>query len=244
MPTTRTERRYVSVRRLGRTHTSCPCPVSLSDQRDGHLAGRGRCRSYGRADASTAPCKTARTRFRTSAHRPHLLTLIQRPDRNESGREVQMSTLLLGQRHLLVPVVGAYKYAKLSLAAWAARDLDPTRKGPAEAVLTRVKAPADANTFRREGEHASVALDETLSEFITVYNRVRLTARPPPCPFPATTGFCRRHVELAIACGRASRSQASGSRPAAGSRRVPLNGCWAHTHDSVERDCIWSDSER
>jgi hypothetical protein len=99
VPTTRTERRYVSVRQLGRTHTSCLCPVSLSDQRDGHLAGRGRCRSYGRADASTAPCKTARTRFRTSAHRPHLLTLIQRPDRNESGREVQISTLLLGQRH-------------------------------------------------------------------------------------------------------------------------------------------------
>jgi hypothetical protein len=34
--------------------------------------GRGRCRSYGRADAPTAPCKTAPTRFRTSAHRQHL----------------------------------------------------------------------------------------------------------------------------------------------------------------------------
>ena len=69
------------------------------------------------------------------------------------------------------PWWGAYKYAKLSLAAWAGRDLDPSRKGPAEAVLTRLKAAVDANTFRREGEHASVALDETLSAFITVYKR-------------------------------------------------------------------------
>src|SRR5882672_5483750 len=29
-------------------------------------------RIYGRADAPTAPCKTAPTRFRTSAHRHHL----------------------------------------------------------------------------------------------------------------------------------------------------------------------------
>ena len=31
--------------------------------------GRGRCRTHGRADAPTGPCKTAPTRFRTSAHR-------------------------------------------------------------------------------------------------------------------------------------------------------------------------------
>ncbi len=34
--------------------------------------GRGRCRTHGRADAPTGPCKTAPTRFRTSAHRRHL----------------------------------------------------------------------------------------------------------------------------------------------------------------------------
>jgi len=34
--------------------------------------GRGRCRTHGRADAPTGPCKTAPTRFRTSAHRHHL----------------------------------------------------------------------------------------------------------------------------------------------------------------------------
>ena len=37
--------------------------------------GRGRCRTYGRADAPTGPCKTAPTRFRTSAHRHHVFVI-------------------------------------------------------------------------------------------------------------------------------------------------------------------------
>src|SRR5436190_22199023 len=52
-------------------------------------------RSDGRAAAPTALCKTAPTRFRTSAHRHHLF-VIRRPDRKEPAREVQISTLLRG----------------------------------------------------------------------------------------------------------------------------------------------------
>ena len=59
--------------------------------------GRGRCRSYGRADAPTAPCKTALTRFRTSAHR-HYLFREQETGTERPARAVQISTLLRGQR--------------------------------------------------------------------------------------------------------------------------------------------------
>jgi integrase len=59
-----------------------------------------------------------------------------------------------------------YKGVRVGLSEWSGQSIDPRSKKHAEAVLTRVRAAVDAETFSPEGEKQSLGSGQRLSDFI------------------------------------------------------------------------------
>ncbi len=64
-----------------------------------------------------------------------------------------------------------YRGHAIGLGQWSGQTVDPYTKGRAEEALHRFVAAVDARTFRKEGEQATIAIDETLGEYIPFYKR-------------------------------------------------------------------------
>ena len=159
-----------------------PCLLSLLDPHDRDAGGRGRCRTHGRADAPTGPCKTAPTRFRTSAHRQHRVR-DQEPERNDPAREVQISTLLRGERHLErpepLPIAASQRTPRVNLL----------RAGPVR--------PACPPTPRKAGGGPRSRAHAAMHSTAAVRHRRTQTRRLPPglC----TTPRCLREITGRVA---------------------------------------------
>jgi site-specific recombinase XerD len=69
------------------------------------------------------------------------------------------------------PWSAKYKHAQVSLSKWTGKSIDPRVKGPADAAVARLIVAVDSGVFRREGEKASIATDQTMAGLIRDYKR-------------------------------------------------------------------------